>query len=142
MTLNDKGRYDLLQVQRQLLQLRQEVYNRPLRVPTNGGTPAAIRRARIVGGNPLASGLEALQYAASVTPLAVYDPDVTTAYPTGLGNAVLYVDGVAQANKVLVRHAFTGDQSPILAGRMVSVYSTETLTYLTDTMTAYLVDWL
>lgn len=98
--------------------------------------------AQIIGGNPLSSGIECIQYAASVTPLAVYDPDVDTAYPNGLGNAWLYIDGILQTNRILVRHSFTGDQSPILSGRIVALNGREILTYSGTDMVARVVYWI
>jgi hypothetical protein len=108
-----------------------------------GGVITPRRMVWIIGGNALATGHESIQYAASVTPGAVYDPDVDTVYPAGLGNGWLFVDGVQQLNRVLVRHDFTGYTQPLLAGRIMGVRGTVTLYYPSDPdgpMTAYTLD--
>lgn len=124
--------------------LEQELAALRAQVPVR--TPRARRErdiwAQIIGGNPLASGIEAIQYAASVTPLAVYDPDVDTAYPNGLGNAWLFIDGKRQLDRVLVRHNFIGDQTPVLSGRPVQVFGSETLTFSGTDMIAYYIAWI
>jgi len=115
-----------------------------------GSAPAAsVQRIQIIGGNAMASGIQAIQYAASVTLAQVYDPDVDTAYISGLGNGWLFIDGIRQANRVLVRHDFIGDQTPLITGRRVAVRGTVALTYtdpgppiVTTDMTAYLLDWI
>jgi hypothetical protein len=114
------------------------------RVPVRLGsavTAVVDRWVQIIGGNPLASGFECIQYAPSVTPLALYDPDVDTSYPTGLGNGWLWEDG-ERIGRVLVVHDYEGDQTPADSGRPVAVNGTTTLTYGSDTMTAYRVHWL
>lgn len=100
--------------------------------------PAAVKQVWIIGGNALATGQEAIQYAATVTPAAVYDPDVDTVYPQGLGNAWLYIDGIRQTDRVLVHHDFLGYTQPLLAGRIMGVIGTEILTYSGTDMTVYL----
>jgi len=108
-----------------------------------GPSPAdSVERIQIIGGNPLASGIEAVQYAASVTLAQAYDPDVDTAYVAGLGNGWLFRDGIRQPDRVLVRHDFIGDQTPLITGRRVSVSGTVTLTHSATDMTVYLIDWL
>jgi len=117
-----------------------------------GSSPApaaSVQRIQIIGGNAMASGIEAIQYAATVTMPKVYDPDVDTAYVAGLGNGWLFANGIRQPNRVLVRHDFIGDQTPLITGRRVSVSGTVTLTFtaagppiVTTPMTVYLVDWL
>lgn len=122
----------------ELIRLRQQV---PLRIGAIPSSAVVDRWVQIIGGNPLASGFECIQYAPSVTPLALYDPDVDTAYPTGLGNGWLWEDG-ERIGRVLVVHDYEGDQTPADSGRPVAVNGTTTLTYGSDTMTAYRVHWL
>ncbi len=98
-----------------------------------------VRQLWVIGGNTLASGHEAVQYAADFEPDAVYDPDVDTTYPPGLGNAWLFINGVQQTNRVLFRHKFTGYTQPLLAGRIMGVVGTETLTFDDTDMTVYLI---
>jgi len=133
---------DRLRAQLQRLQDRV-----PVRLPPGG--EARVLRIQIIGGNPLASGIEAVQYAASVTLAQAYDPDVDTAYIAGLGNGWLFINGIRQPNRVLVRHDFIGDQTPLITGRRVSARGTVTLTFtaagppiVTTPMAVYLVDWL
>ncbi len=97
-------------------------------------------RVWIIGGNILSTGHEAIQYAATVTPAALYDPDVTTVYPNGLGNCWVYVGGTRLANRALCRHNFTGYSQPLLAGRIMSVSGVESLTFGADVMLAFTLD--
>jgi len=129
----------------------QDLQAKSLLIPSRYGKSGAARglRIQIIGGNPLASGIEAIQYAATVTMPKVYDPDVDTAYVAGLGNGWLFLNGIRQPNRVLVRHDFIGDQTPLITGRRVSVSGTVTLTHtaagppiVTTPMTVYLIDWL
>lgn len=127
---------------RRLAAIEQRLRGLPSRW-AGGGTPEPRRMVWISGGNILATGHEAIQYAASVTPTAVYDPDVDTAYPVGLGNGWLFVNGVMQLNRVLIRHDFTGYTQPLLAGRIMGVRGTSTLYYPAEPdgpMTVYLLD--
>lgn len=106
-----------------------------------GGGSAPDLWIKTIGGNPLASSLETIQYSATVTPAAVYDPEVDTVYPTGLGNGYLITDGVI-GNKVLVRHSYAVDPSPLLSGRPVRVNGTEILSYGGTDMLCYVVHWI
>ena len=114
----------------------------PTRHAGGGGVASPVLRIQIIGGNPMASGIESLQYAATVTVPQVYDPDVDTSYVQGLGNGWLFIDGIRQPNRVLVRHDFIGDQTPLITGRRVATRGTVTLTYSATDMTAYLLDWI
>jgi len=111
--------------------------------------PKSLQRIQIIGGNVMASGIEALQYAATLTLTQAYDPDADTVYIPGLGIGWLFIDGIRQANRVLVRHDFIGDQTPLITGRRVAVRGIVALTYtdpgppiVVTGMTAYLIDWL
>lgn len=125
-------------LQRDLARLRAQV---PVRVAPSASDPVFLT-VRIIGGNPLASGVECIQYAASVTPPKVYDPDVDTSYVTGIGNAYLYRNGQPVAGAVLVRHDWVADQMPLRSGRVLRVRGTVTLTYSGTDFTAYTLDWM
>ena len=57
----------------------------------------------IIGGNTLTSGQAGIKRIATPTTCpADYDPNVTTSYADGWGNAYLYVAGQPVGNKVLV----------------------------------------
>ena len=101
-----------------------------------GGSAVPRLRLQIIGGNELASGIPTIQYSATVTPLAVYDPDVDTVYPTGLGNAWLWVNDEIDS-RVLARNRFAGDQAAWFSGRFLDVTGTEILTYSATDMTVY-----
>jgi hypothetical protein len=135
----DKNARDIARLSAELARLRSQVVVRP-------AAPAAADNdetwIEIIGGNALASGYDCIQYADSVTPAAVYDPDVDTSYPVGLGNGYLWINGERQADRVLVRHRFSANQVPIEQGRPVQTSGTETLSYSGTDMTAYLVYWL
>lgn len=123
----------------------QELQRRSMQVPSRTGRSAgaaSLRTLRIIGGNLATLAVEGIGYAETVTAAAVYDPDVTTVYPLGLGNAWLFVDGVRQPNRVLVRHEWIGDQTPLLSGRMVAVRSTGIITFGGTDMTVYFMSWL
>lgn len=128
-------RAELARVERQVATLRGQT---PVRISQ---AVESILRLQIIGGNVLSGSIVGIKYAASVTPLAVYDPDVTTSYPDGLGNAWLYLNGVRQINRVLVRHNFTGYTQPLVSGRVMSTVAKTTLTYSGTDMLCYLVDF-
>lgn len=128
-------------LQTQVREIRDRDRNRQAVAPRGGVGAAPVLRVRIIGGNPV-GGIEQIVYAASVTPPKVYDPDVDTSYVDGLGNAWLFRDGVRQADRVLVRHDWLDDATPLLSGRIVGVRGTVTLTYSGTDFTAYLLDWI
>lgn len=130
---------------RAIARLRQELAMRPIRVPTRGGGSVQPKQSiQIIGGNTV-SGADCIKYASTVTPAAVYDPDVTTAYPDGLGRGWLFINGVIQSRRVLVRHAFVGYERPVFASSVWGVLATTSLSYDPGTgpvsMTAYLLAW-
>lgn len=114
---------------------------RKLLRPTRGGSVPPFRRVVIIGGNTLSGGLVGIKYALSVTPLALYDPDIDTSYPDGLGNAWDHLDGIRQANRVLVRHAFTGFTQPLTEGQPMAVVGSVILTFGLDQMVCLTVDF-
>jgi hypothetical protein len=87
---------------------------RQLRTPRAYSVP--VRVLEIIDGADLGNGLVGIEYAGSVSPPTVYDPDVDTTYVTGMGNAYLWTDGVLSPNRVLVRHDAAGAPWPILEG--------------------------
>lgn len=129
-------------LQEDVRNIRDRSRSREVISPRGGAGATTLRTLRIIGGNLAALAVEGIGYAETVTPAAVYDPDVTTVYPLGLGNAWLFIDGVRQPNRVLVRHEWIGDQTPLLSGRMVAVRSTGTLSFGGTDMTVYFMSWL
>ena len=108
-----------------------------------GAAPEPIKRIQIIGGNPLNSGIEAIIYAESCTPgVSGYNADIDVIYEEGLGNGWLFINGQRQPNRVLVRHDFIGDQTPLMTGRRVSTSGTTQVSGSGGTMTAYIVDWI
>lgn len=136
---------------RELAALRARVADqdaRLRRLPARLGVSAAKspdRRLLIIGGQ-VVNGIDCIQYAASVTPAAAYDPNVTTAYPAGLGRAWLIEDGLA-VSRVLVRHAQAAWRVPLIAGQWLRIPGTSSITYdpggggAVVTMTVYSVAW-
>ncbi len=102
---------------------------------------------QIIGGNSLgSSGQAGIGYQASLTLSALYNPDVDVVYPTGLGNAWLWVDGQRQTTRVLVVHDASNYQTPLLAGVRRRVLNTTVLTVASgadagSTMVAYRHTW-
>lgn len=126
---------------RAIARLRQEMAMRPIRVPTRGGGSVQPKQSvQIIGGNTV-SGIDCIKYASTVTPGAVYDPDVDAVYPDGLGHAWLYVNGIIQSRRVLVRHNLVASELPMYVGQVWAVLTTTTLTYSGTDMTAYVPSW-
>lgn len=89
---------------------------------------ALVGVLELIDGATLASGLVGIGYAASVAPSVLYNPDVDTSYITGLGNAYIWVRGVLQPSRVLVRHDVAGSPWPLLEGMRFPVESTISVT--------------
>ncbi len=101
---------------------------------------------QIIQGQEIATGQYAINYSASLTLTQLYDPDVDTTYPSGLGNAWLWTNGARSTGRVLVRHDATDYQFMLLAGVRRRVLGTTTLTVASgihagETMTAYRHTW-
>jgi hypothetical protein len=143
------GQREMDALREDVRKLRAAVRMRPITTVRGGGgaTVDPYRVISILGGNTstIGNSIEGIVYASTVTPAAVYDPDVDTAYPDGLGYGILFEDGV-DAGNVLVRHSFIGYPTPILAGDLVRVSGTGTITYDPGSgdvsMTVYLFDWV
>jgi hypothetical protein len=105
-----------------LQQIKADLAARPLIPAVAGGAAAAQLRLLIIGGNT-SNGVNCIKFASSVTPAKVYDPDVDTTYPDGLGRAVLFVDGV-DSGRVLVRHLFESWKAPLIGGQVMRVTGT------------------
>lgn len=98
-----------------------------------GGAAVAVKKELIVnilGGNVLSNGLDGIYYGETVTPTKVYDPNVDDEYPNGLGRALLYIDGVPQTSKVLVRHDYSNYLTPFLIGQTFYVLGTDSIEYV------------
>lgn len=130
---------------RRLERIEADLARRPLWSPV--ATAATTDRRLLIIGGQVVSGIDCIQYAASVTPAAAYDPDVTTTYPAGLGRAWLIEDGVNKG-RVLVRHNLPGYMAVLIAGERARASYQETLTYYSGgggaviTMTAWCWDWV
>jgi hypothetical protein len=121
----------------------QAIQRRSIQVPSRFGRsgPGPVLHVMLIGGNELDSGQDGLIYAATVTPAAVYDPEVDTTFPDGLARGWLFVDGVRQAERVLIRHDFIGHTGAFIGGTHLSVTGTTTLTYDDTPMTCYTIGW-
>lgn len=102
---------------------------------------------QIIGGYTL-SGIDCVRYAAGLTPSQAWDPEVhTSGYDAGLGRAWLFVDGVMQPTRVLVRHDWSAHPRPLISGQRIQTHGTVALTYdpggggTVVTMTAYTPSW-
>jgi hypothetical protein len=134
--MDPRTRRELDTLRTDLRRLRSQT---PLRLP-----PARVTRTyhlKLIGGNELDSGQDGIIYAASVTPLAVYDPEVDTTFPDGLARGWLFIDGARQAERVLIRHDFLGHTGAFIGGTHLSVTGTTTLTYDGTPMTCYTIGW-
>jgi hypothetical protein len=124
------------------------IKQRPWVVSPGGAASSAYQTLSVLGGNAalIGGGIEGIQYASTVTPAAVYDPDVTTVYPAGLGYGVLFNNGVRQAGNVLIRHDYYGNQWAVLQSALLRVAGTVSLSYDPGTgpvtMTCYTFDWI
>ncbi len=127
---------DIISLERRVTQIE----GRAVRIPLRDLPGPRVQRVQIIGGNLLTSGHQAIKYAATVTLTQAYDPDVDTVYDAGLGNAWLFVNGIKQSNRVLVRHSFEGYTQPLLAGRIMSSPGVSAVTFGGTTMAAYLLD--
>lgn len=109
-----------------------------------GGSAAPHRVLEIIGGQTV-SGIDCIQYAASLTLTQAYDPDVDTALPAGLGRAWLWTDGVRGASRVLVRHQFIPWPRPVCQGEALRVAGTLAIPWdsgsAQGSLTAYLFDY-
>lgn len=130
-------RQDDYRTARRLLDLERAVRQIPAKF-TRGGSVNELRII-IIGGNTV-SGIDCIAYAASVTAGAVYDPNVTAVYPTGMGRGWLYLNGSNQG-RVLVRHNLASYSGPIISGERVVATGTTTVTYSGTAMTCYTLDW-
>lgn len=124
---------------RRLRALERQLRQIPSRYGRGGGGATPERRLLIIGGQ-VSSSIDIIQYAASVTPAAVYDPDVDASYPAGLGRAWLIEDGLA-VSRVLVRHNVAGWRVPFVAGQAPRTLTTVTITYSGTDMTCWVPSW-
>lgn len=135
-------------IDRELQDMGERLRRMPAALPEQDATqPQTIRVVVDVGnGDIIGNDLEGIVYAPSVTPADVYDPNVDTVYPAGLGCGFLYINGELQSGKVLIRHNYAHYPVPLLTGTVLSSPGTTTLTYDPGTgpvsMTAYLVDFV
>lgn len=115
------------------------------RIPSRfagGGAASSVKVLVIIGGNTLAAGVPGIKYSAGpIVPTQVYDPEVDSVYPDGMGRANLYVNGVLQPLRVLVRHNYAAYKAPIIGGSQVTVFGTDSLIYSATTMTLYTFGW-
>lgn len=94
---------DLRQISDNLLHLSARLDQRPVIRTSRPGTQRAW--VKIVGGNTLdengQAGIEAVQVASVPT---AYDPTVTSSFIDGIGRGTLTLDGVTQADYVLINN--------------------------------------
>ncbi len=92
-------------------QLEQTIKRIPSRWPVSSTT---LYHLVIDRGNTLSDGSTlGIKYSSSpiATVPSLYDPTVTSSFIDGIGRATLYVNGVAQTNKVLVVNDGRGDST-------------------------------
>ncbi len=107
------------------------------------GSPVADSLVLQVIGGQNVSGIDMIKFAATVTPTALWDPNVNTSgYDNGLGYGYLFINGAVQVSKVLIRHSFYAHLRPVPSGARLRVAGTEVLTYSGSPMTAYIFDWM
>lgn len=140
-TLGSTGGGQVAELEQEVADLRERLRQVPgVFSPSSEEQPKLA--IQIIGGNTI-SGIDCIKYASTVTPAAVYDPDVTTAYPDGLGRGWLWSNG-ARIGRVLVRHAFLALPYPMQIGRVLRVAGTASISYDPGTgpvsMTCYLFD--
>ena len=112
--------------------------------------PTAVRSTgqviQIIGGQTVSS-VPCIQYDATDPTLTqVYDPDVDTVYPTGLGNGWLYDQRGLRSRRVLVRNDFSGAAIPAMGGWVYIVGATRSLTVASGdrmgtALTVYTLTW-
>jgi hypothetical protein len=103
-----------------LQQIKADLAARPLIPAVAGGAAAAVDDRVLIIGGQIASGIDVINFSATCSPSKIYDPDVDESYPSGLGNASLYRDGV-YVGKVLVRHGNPSWPAPFIAGQLLRV---------------------
>lgn len=93
MNISRREYDDLL---RDVRQIRQELAQRPLRVPP--GVTTKSYRITTAGGNTLVTGQAGIKFSSSAitnVPTA-YDPAVDTSFIDGIGRGTLFIEGVSQ----------------------------------------------
>lgn len=107
------------QLVERLDELNMDRGRRPLWAPPN--IPRTYRLS-IIGGNALTSlqnGIKHVDNVQTEVP-ADYDPDVTTSYANGWGNAYLLINGITQVGKVLVCADQIGGVDTLIEGWQIS----------------------
>lgn len=124
-TLGSTGGGQVAELEQEVADLRERLRQVPgVFSPSSDQPKLAIQ---IIGGNTV-SGLDCIKYASTVTPAAVYDPDVDAAYPDGLGRGWLWSNGV-RGSRVLVRHWLSAWPFPLQPPRLLRVAGTTTISY-------------
>lgn len=140
-TLGGTGGGQVAELEQEVADLRERLRQVPGVFSPSSEAPAK-QSIQIIGGNTV-SGIDCIKYASTVTPGAVYDPDVDAVYPDGLGRGWLWTNG-ARTGRVLVRHGFVALPYPMQIGRVLRVAGTASISYDPGTgpvsMTCYLFD--
>lgn len=131
-------RQDDYRTARRLIDLERAVRQIPAKF-TRGGGASAARRLLIIGGQ-VSSGIDIIQYSASVTATSVYDPDTDSSYPSGMGRAWLIEDDLV-VRRVLVRHNVSSWRVPLVAGQAPRTVATVTVSYSGTDMTCWVPSW-
>lgn len=132
-------------LQADVLRLESHTQKLPILPPRAlGGAATSLMTVVVIGGNTLGSGQAGIKYSSSAITDApsAYDPDVTSSFADYFGRGNLYIDGVLQANKVLIVNDLTGGavNFALLVNDVVVVATPRTLTVGGDpntTITAY-----
>lgn len=109
----------IAQMRQEIQQLKARVDQRAIFFTTSGKRPYMV--LTIVDGNELETGQDGIVYEANVATVpSAYDPTVTSTFIDGIGRATLHIDGVAQADYVLVVNDSRGTfGNALLAGDQI-----------------------
>lgn len=115
-----------------------------LRLPA--GPISQTQVVQVIGGQTI-SGVDCIQYQGTDLTLSqLYDPDVDTVYPDGLGRGWLMTDQGQPDQRVLIRNDFTGLAAPMVGGWVYLVRNVTTLVVASGadagkSMDVYTVTW-
>lgn len=114
-----------------------------VRIPLQANPTAVVQ---VIGGQ-IVGEVDCIQYEEDDPTLdQLYDPDVDTDYPPGMGRGWLMGANGRRLTRVLIRHDFSGTSSPLIGGWVYVVRGTTTLTVDSGddegrTMLAYTITW-
>jgi len=84
---------------------------------------------QIIGGNLSSNSVLGIKYNPGAILSAAYNPDITTSFADGFGNAYLFVNGALSQNKVLVWNKDPANPYFLTSGRRLGSSIIEKLSY-------------